>query len=347
MTSPYPAASTPDTSVHTAVRKTPKTLSPALFEGLILELFGALAIALAGVSVFGVHPLGFLQAWGQSLEAQGAAAVAGANNAQTTANTANTKGDDIIAALVAGLTPGASTTSSNPASILTSLLSQGLAIPTDILAAIFGQQASTQAQVNALASGGFSYDPAVNGVTGWSNLVGTLALSSRGAYIQATTETVVYRSSGLSVDKYGVNFVLDSSMRGVAGAGICADSAGASWVGLLAYRGFDGDALWLVTAASPTLWVVQKQADFSGANRFSGIMNLSLQTDGVSKFSVLYNNKPVPALADPSRTDWDDGGLATHNSSHRGVILLSNGLNSSVDGSYGPAIKGKVVSYAA
>jgi hypothetical protein len=226
--------------------------------------------------------------------------------------------------------------------VLGGLLNDAASLPGDVLSLIFGQQASQQAQINSAASGGFSYDPSVNGVTGWTTLTSTpLALSAQGAFIQAPVETVAYQSSGLSVDKYGINFVINPSMQGVCGMGICADSAGASWVGLLAYRGFNSDALWLVTAASPTLWVVQKEADLTGANRMSGLTTLDLKTDGVSTFSAELNGNPVVAL------NWTDPGIATHNSTHRGVILMTNGQNGNQNGFYGPAFAGKAVSYAA
>lgn len=255
-------------------------------------------------------------------------------------------GTGLVAQLLSLLTGGASNTGTGSGSsstdVLGGLLGQILAIPGDIWSLLFGSNASQQAQLNALQSGGFSYDPAINDFTGWNALVGSLGLSARGKYIQAAARTVWYRASGIASDKYGASFVIDPTMRGVSGVGICADSAGASWVGLLAYRGFDGDALWLVTAASPILWVVQKQVDLIGVNRLAGLTTLDLKTDGVNKFSTTLNGKPVTAL------DWTDtGGIATHNSTHRGVILLSNGLNRSEDSYYGPAFKGKVVTYAA
>lgn len=228
------------------------------------------------------------------------------------------------------------TSSTSPLGILGAIL----AIPGDLWSLLFGQQASNQAQIDAINSGGFSYDPAVNGVSGWTNLVGTLTLSTRGTFIQALTETVAYRSSGIASDSYGISFVLDPTMRGVAGGGICADSAGTKWVGLLAYRGFDGDALWLVAAASPTLWVIVKKMDLPGANKMTGLTTLKLRTDGISKFTSTLNDKPLPLL------DWTDtGGLVVHNSTHRGVILVSNGLNRNEDSYLGPAFKGKVVSF--
>lgn len=237
-------------------------------------------------------------------------------------------------------TNGAGTSSTDP---LGGLLTQLLSVPADLWALLLGTNASQQSQINALQSGGFSYDPGVNGVSGWTTLTPTaLVLSSRGPFIQATVETVAYRSSGLSVDKYGASMVINPTMRGLTGLGICADSAGSNWVGLLAYRGFDGDSLWLVTAASPTLWVTQKQVDLMGPNKLSGLVTLDLKTDGVNRFTSLVNGKEITGLA------WTDtGSLAQHNSTHRGVMLVSNGLNSSDDGSYGPAITGKVVSYNA
>jgi hypothetical protein len=105
------------------------------------------------------------------------------------------------------------------------------------------------------------------------------------------------------------------------------------------YRGFDGDALRVVTGASPTLAVVQRQADFIGVNRL-GASSLDIRTDGVNKFTVLRDGQPVPAL------DWTDtGGIVTHGASNRNVVLASNSFDRNEDSFYGPAIS-KVVSYA-
>lgn len=234
---------------------------------------------------------------------------------------------------------GGGTTGTDPVSILVGLLNQALALPADFLALIFGGQATSQAQINAINTGGFSHDFASNGVTGWSNLVGALALSSRGNFIQALTETVAYRASGVSSDKLGAHFVVNPSMRGVARLGICSNTTATKWAGVEVYRGFDGDALRLVTGSSPTLTAVRKQADFISTNRFPAVTAVDVKTDGVNKFSVLFNNQPVPAL------DWTDGGAVTHDASHRNVVLTSNGVDRSQDGYYGPAIT-KVVSYA-
>lgn len=247
--------------------------------------------------------------------------------------------NNLISAVVSGLT-GGSTVGNDPVSVLIALLNQGLQLPGNLLALLFGQQSTTQAQVNALQNGGFSHDFATNGVTGWSNLVGTLALSSRGSFIQAPTLTVAHRSSTVSVNKFGVNVVVDPSMQGVARIGICSNATGTNWVGLEIYRGFDGDALRIVTGSSPTLTVPHKQVDFIGPNRFNGPISLDLKTDGVDKFTVIMNTHPVSGL------DWTDlTGIATHDASHRDIILTSNGDDRNEDSFYGPAIK-KVVPYA-
>lgn len=90
MTSSYPGASTPVPGVHNTQAPAPQVPPMALFTGFIEELFGALAVALGGINILGFQPLAFLQQWGQSLEAQGAAAIAGAQAANSTANAAIT-----------------------------------------------------------------------------------------------------------------------------------------------------------------------------------------------------------------------------------------------------------------
>lgn len=258
---------------------------------------------------------------------------------QTATNASNNA--SIIDALVSGLT-GSASTGNDPGAILLALINQGLAIPANLLGflgSLFGQQASTQAQLNALQNGGFSHDFAANGVTGWTNLVGTLALSTRGAFIQAHTQTVAYRALGASQDKFGVNIALDMSMQGIVRIGICSNTTGTSWVGLEIYRGFDGDAIRIVAGSSPTLAIPIKQVDFLGTNRLNGPISIDLKTDGVNKFTVSLNTQPVSGL------DFTDTtGLATHDASHRNIILTSNGDDRDEDSYYGPVIK-KVVSY--
>jgi hypothetical protein len=143
----------------------------------------------------------------------------------------------------------------------------------------------------------------------------------------------------LTNDKYGVHFVANPSMQGAARIGICSTTTASNYAALEVYRGFDGDALRIVTGASPTLAVVQKQADFIGANRL-GQSSLDFKTDGVNKFYVTRDGQPITAL------DWtDSGGIVTHGASNRNVLLASNVLDRNEDSFYGPAIS-KVVSYA-
>jgi hypothetical protein len=227
----------------------------------------------------------------------------------------------------------------DPLAVVFGLFNQVLQAPIQLLGLLFGQQATTTAQVNAINNGGFAYDAAANGVTGWTNLTGTLALSSRGKYIQAPNVTVAYRSSGVANDRYGAHIVTNLSMQGACRIGICATSTASNYAALEVYRGFDGDALRVVTGASPTLAVVQRQADFIGVNRL-GASSLDIRTDGVNKFTVLRDGQPVPAL------DWTDtGGIVTHGASNRNVVLASNSFDRNEDSFYGPAIS-KVVSYA-
>jgi hypothetical protein len=245
-----------------------------------------------------------------------------------------------LGALTGGLLGGGTGAgaATDPISALFGLVTQVLQAPFQLLGLLFGQQATTQAQTQALGSSGFIHDFASQAVSGWTNLTGTLALSSRGNYIQAPNVTVAYRASGVANDKYGAHIVVNPSMQGACRVGICATSTASNYAGLEVYRGFDGDALRLVTGASPTLTVVQKQADFIGVNRL-GLSSLDVRTDGVNKFTVLRDGQPVPAL------DWTDtGGIVTHGASNRNVVLASNNFDRNEDSFYGPAIN-KVVSY--
>lgn len=242
----------------------------------------------------------------------------------------------IIDVLFTGVT-GTAATGNDPLSLGLALLNQTAQVPGALLALLFGQQSTQQAQINAINSSGFSHNFASNGVTGWSNLVGTLALSTRGNYIQSATEVVAYRA-GAASDKHGAHMVINPNMRGVARLGICSDTAAARWAGLEVYTGFAGDSLRIVTAASPTLTVVQAQVDFTGVDRLTPSAGLDVRTDGVNQFTVMRNGSTL-------LTWTDSGGVVAHDSSHRNIVLTSNGFDRNEDGFYGSAIN-QVVGYA-
>lgn len=245
-----------------------------------------------------------------------------------------------------GINPGtgaSQTPGSNPLDSLFGSFNKGLTDLGGLFQQIFGQQATQQAQTNTLASSGFTHDFSSNGVTGWTALVGAFVLSARGLFVQAASETVAYRASGVAADKFGMHFIVTPSMHGLARGGICSPSDGSSGVDLEVYRGFDGDALRLVTRGSPRLTVVQQQADFIGANRLGDLTALDLRTDGVSKVTALRNLQPV--RWNDGTFEWPDGGTLTHNSTTRGVLLTSNGDDRNDDGFWGPAITSKAITY--
>lgn len=245
-----------------------------------------------------------------------------------------------------GINPGtgaSQTPGSNPLDSLFGSFNKGLTDLAGLFQQIFGQQATGQAQINNLGSSGFTHDFSINGVTGWTALAGAFILSARGLFVQSAGETVGYRASGIAADKFGLHFVVAPSMRGVARGGICSPSDGSSGVDLEVYRGFDGDALRLVTRGSPTLTVIQTQADFVSPNRLGDVTALDIRTDGVSKVTVLRNLQPV--RWNDNTFEWPDGGTITHNSTTRGVLLTSNGEDRDDDGFWGPAIQGKTITY--
>jgi hypothetical protein len=253
-------------------------------------------------------------------------------------------GINALLALV-GINPGTGSAApgSNPLDAIWGGINQGLSDLAGLFQQIFGQQATGQAQINNLGSGGFTHDFSINGVAGWTALVGAFVLSVRGQFVQAATETVAYRASGIAADKFGMHFIAAPSMRGVMRGGICALSDGTMGVDLEVYRGFDGDALRLVTRGSPKLTVVRQQADFIGANRLGDVTALDLRCDGADKFTVLRNLQPV--RWNDNTFEWSDGGAITHNSTTRGVLLTSNGDDRHDDGFWGPAIQGKTITY--
>lgn len=245
-----------------------------------------------------------------------------------------------IDAIVEGGT-GQTSTGNDPASVVFSLLGQAEKIPADLLQLLFGQQATQQAQITALqnnAGTALSDDFSLIGVSGYTNLVGTLAVSSRGPYIQSATEVVAYRNVGPATDKHGAHIVLGANMLGVCRVGISCDTAASNWAGLEIYSGFDGDALRIVTGASPTLVMPMAQLDLIGDTRLmSGDAFDFWYDQAANTFRVLRNTQPV--LSWPDQTN-----IVSHNSSKRKILLTTNGFNQAKDSFYGPGIS-KVVAY--
>lgn len=244
----------------------------------------------------------------------------------------------VITALIGGTT-GATSNSNDPLSIIFGFLKQAETVPADLWQMLFGQQATQQAQITALQNNSgtsLSDNFATAPVSGYTNLVGTLAVSTLGPYLQTASEAIAYRNTGPATNKHGAHIALGGVQRGVCRVGICADTAASSWAGLEIYCGWEGDAVRMITAASPTLTVVQQQADLLGTARLTNQDTFDVWYEPTpNTFHVIRNGLSV--------FDWvDSGNIVTHNTSHQKILVTTNGLND--HGFYGPGIA-KLVGY--
>ncbi|UVO12804.1 hypothetical protein NM962_01145 [Mycobacterium sp. SVM_VP21] len=124
--SQYPAATTPNPSVH----RQRSSLAPAFSaaqteafgEAIVDEVLAQVAFALASVDVLGMKPFAFLQQYGEEMEQKAQAALAAAEGAQTTANNAQTAAGDAQTAA-----DTAQTAAEKASADLTTLINDGLA----------------------------------------------------------------------------------------------------------------------------------------------------------------------------------------------------------------------------
>lgn len=240
----------------------------------------------------------------------------------------------VIDAIVNG-TGGGNTVANDPLAIVIGLAQQGLTVPVQIFDQLWasvaqllsGQQALQNSPGTALIDDFLSL-----GVSGYTNITGTLALSSMGPYVQTPNLAVGYRTVGPSTDQHGAQIVIQGNQQGWCGAGICADTTASSYALLQVYSGFEGDAVRLLTGSAPDVAVVQAQTDFitprlADTNTFDIWYETATNT-----FHVLRNGQKV--------FDWPDTtNIVTHDASHRKVLLFSNGEDDPTNGSYGPGIR--------
>jgi len=240
----------------------------------------------------------------------------------------------IIDALVNGLT-GGNTTGNDPVAVVIALAQQGLAIPLGIFDQLWASVAQLLSGQQALQNspGTSMIDDFLSlGVSGYTDITGTLALSSVGPYVQTPSLAVAYRDTGPSTDQHGAQIVIQGNQQGWCGAGICSDTSASSYALLQVYSGFEGDAVRLLTGSAPDVAAVQAQTDFitprlADTNTFDIWYETATNT-----FHVLRNGQKV--------FDWPDtSNIVTHDASHRKVLLFSNGEDDSTNGSYGPGIR--------
>jgi hypothetical protein len=136
-----------------------------------------------------------------------------------------------------------------------------------------------------------------------------------------------------ATNRHGVQIVVDNKMRGVIRAWICGDAAMDNYGALEIYSGFAGDALRIVTGASPSLTVVQQQIDYINP-RLSNLTAFDIRYDDrINTFIAWVNGKPVGS-------GWvDSTNIVTHSSSKLNVGVVSNAENGRAPGTYGFGIK--------
>lgn len=234
-----------------------------------------------------------------------------------------------------GINTGTSTTGSGSSTVGgNNPLGQALdQIWASIAQALSGQQAIQNSPGTTLID-----DFATVGVSGYTPITGTLAVSGVGHYLQTPNLAVSYRTVGPSTNRHGSQIVIDGIQEGWCGTAICSDTAATSYALLQVYSGFEGDAVRLLTGSSPTVAVVQMQQDFI-TTRLANTNTFDIwYEDTTNTFHVLRNNQKVFDWPDVGTSSTDPANLVTHDASHRKVLLMTNGDDNPENGSYGPGI---------
>lgn len=232
------------------------------------------------------------------------------------------------------------------AEIPLAFLGQIASIPAHIVEFVFGAIANLQAQVTAIQNNptgaNQTDDFSIVGVSAWTAITGSLAVSNLGPYIQSSGRVAAYIGTPStprkpSTDKHGIQITIDAKMLGSCRAWICGDTTMSNYAAVEIYSGFDGDSIRLLTGSSPSLVVVRKKQDFV-AQRLQGQNTFDIWYEpSANTFHVLRNGKSV--------FDWvDTTNVVSHGSSKRNVGIVSNGLDRSDTGQWGPGIR-KVTFY--
>lgn len=187
-----------------------------------------------------------------------------------------------------------------------------------------GQIAGLQAQVTAINNNP-STPASQTGIdlALWTNVAGTLALDPTGTHLESSALAAAYRGTPSNVrepatDKHFASIEIDGKMQGTARAWICGNTTMSNYAAVEIYCGFDGDAVRILTGASPTLAVIQEQTDFLDA-KLQNKWVFEIRYDPVTnKFFVLRNTKPIGL-------EWEDAtNIVTHGSGKRKVGVVIN-----------------------
>lgn len=169
-------------------------------------------------------------------------------------------------------------------------------------------------------------------LAGWTNVSGAMAFSTFGSYLQTSALAAAIRALAPTTDKHFVAVEIDAKQQGITRATLCGDTTFSNYAGMEVYCGFDGDSVRLITGSSPSLAVIQKQADFL-VPKLSNKWVFEIRYDpATNTFSAYRNGTPIPDMA------WTDtANIVTHGSTKRKVGLVTNAL-SGITGQQGPAV---------
>lgn len=344
MTSPvsYPAASTPDASVHTApTASTPSTISPEYFLAVFEGFVGAIAIAISGVGIDGVDPLFFLRSFGQELETQAATAIANAATAQATATGAQTTSDSTVDTITSTLTgttgtSGDTTGLASAVSPLTFLGNLAQAVD-DLFSQLSGRVATLESGATAVAASGGSlvgFTDQCNDATNFTAVSPTAALQPTGwgaLFSPAGTLSVDQYNTAPSTNRPRIGFQLKARTPGYNWVHICAASDMSLFVALLFTVAATGpDTVSLVLGTGPSLSDLSEplttyQTRIANESFWEVAYDPYAEVGGVpvansNTVFVFCNGDPVTPLQ-----FQDDGNLAMHGAGFMDWGVMADG----------------------
>lgn len=216
------------------------------------------------------------------------------------------------------------------------LFNNALALIQSIFGDLGGHAGGLDARISALeaqalgAAGlvsGDNFNRATIGST-WTNVVGTLLISS-GDYVKTSSRAAAYyNAGGPSTDRHGVAVKLVDRSAGDCQFWMCGDTGMTNFVGVEVHAGiFGDDYIQLFTGSSPTVGVAQAQESFVsnlfGQNSLRSGDVIALNYDEITNtYTVTRNSKVIDDL-----TWTDTTNIVTHGPTKRNTGVVTNSLN--------------------
>lgn len=216
------------------------------------------------------------------------------------------------------------------------LFNNALALIQSIFGDLGGHAGGLDARISALeaqalgAAGlvsGDNFNRATIGST-WTNVVGTLLISS-GDYVKTSSRAAAYyNAGGPSTDRHGVAVKLVDRSAGDCQFWMCGDTGMTNFVGVEVHAGiFGDDYIQLFTGSSPTVGVAQAQESFVsnlfGQNSLRSGDVIALNYDEITNtYTVTRNSKVIEDL-----TWTDTTNIVTHGPTKRNTGVVTNSLN--------------------